>query len=135
MDRSTILKLVSTCLLLVLLDRIEFAYYPFQGSGKTMGFLIHPEKESLSWWVYLLSIQVQYFLWTLILWIWIPFKQHWKWVVIAFALCVIEYPITFGKPIAHLPLPWDWFFPLSASLLRLVAIFYYLGCVVKKAIE
>lgn len=132
MDRSATLKLSATCLLLIFIDRIEFAYYPFEGLDRKIPFLIYDKPMQISWYVYLISILIQHFAWTIVLWIWVPMQKEFKWVVIAFFLCVVEFHITYGRPIVTLPLPWNWFFPISCSLLRLAAVMYYLVCVVRK---
>jgi hypothetical protein len=134
MDRKTLLKTLATALLLVLIDRVEFAYYPFEGVQRYVPFLTYATPIILSWYVYVMSILVQQFLWIVLLWMWLPMGKQFKWVVIAFFLCILEFPITYGQPIASLPLPWSWYFPISCSLLRLAAILYYLGCVIKKMI-
>lgn len=123
-------KLILTAILLVLIDRIEFAYYPFQGSPIFVAFACCHEPIQLSWWVYLETIQVQHFLWTIIAFLWIPMRKEMIFIMIAFGLCVLEFPLTYGIPIAKLPLPFNWFFPLSCSLLRLAAILNFFRAVI-----
>lgn len=135
MDRETVKKLLVTSILLVVIDRIEFAYYPFQGSEVYVNFLVYETPMQISWYVYLLSILIQHFLFTLILWMWLPLKEDFKWVVFAFATCIVEFPINYGQPLVQLPLPWQWYFPVSCSLLRLFSILYYLTKVTMKALE
>lgn len=137
--RKKAVKLLATVILLIFIDRIEFAYAPFEGSKITVDLPFYEEDPEhpiyLSWFVYLESIQVQHFLWTLLAWMWLPMAKDFKWVVIAFGLCVIELPLTYGEPIAKLPLPWQWYFPLSCSLLRLGAVLYYFTRVVFKLLR
>lgn len=135
MDYKTYQKLILTVILLVIIDRVEFAYYPFEGLDRYIPFVTYDKPIIASWYVYCLSMIIQGFLWSFVAWMWLPMQKQFKWVVIAFGLCVLEFPITYGQPIATLPLPWQWYFPLSCSLLRLVAIMYYLGCVIEKAIK
>jgi hypothetical protein len=137
MNGEQLKKLIATAILLIIIDRIEFAYYPFEGVKKMVSFVCCHEPITISWWVYLVTIQVQYLLFTVILYIWIPqvMKREMLYIVIAFALCVIELPITYGRPIAQLPLPWQWYFPLSCSLLRLISIMWFLTVLVMKIIK
>jgi hypothetical protein len=130
-------KLLLTGLLLIVIDRLEFAYYPFEGVQKYVSFVCCHEPIQLSWWVYLVSIQMQHFLWTVVLYVWIPegFKRQMLAIVAAFGLCVVELPLTYGQPIAKLPLPWSLYFPLSCSLLRLVAIMWFVTEFVRKVIK
>lgn len=135
MDRRTLLKGIGTCLLLVVIDRIEFAYYPFEGNGRAVSFWCCQEPIAQSWWVQVESYYFQLFLFTVILLIWLPLKKHFIWVVVAFFLCMPEFALTYGEPIGKIPLPFEYYIPISVSLLRLVAICYYLGMSVKKALE
>lgn len=135
MERQVYLKMITTCALLLVIDRVEFAYYPFEGLDRSIPFLCCHEPIKISWWVYLISIQLQHFLWALILWMWMPMKRYFKWVVIAFGLCVIEFPLTYGEPVSQLPLPWQWYFPLSCSMLRLASIVYFIMVCVKEMLH
>jgi hypothetical protein len=135
MDRATMKKLITTGILLVVIDRMEFMYSPFQGLERYVPFACCHEPIQLSWWVYLVGIQIQYLLFTVVLYLWLPMQKEFKWVVIAFGLCVIELPLTYGRPIMQLPLPWQWYFPLSCSMLRLASIIYFLSMVLVRSIN
>jgi hypothetical protein len=128
-------KVILTIVLLFIIDRIEFAYYPFQGLDRSIGFVCCHEPISVSWWVYLISIQMQLFLFTVILYLWVPLKKEMLYVMIAFGVCVIEFPITYGWPIAQIPMPFNLYFPVSCSLLRLASICYLMYVVVKKILN
>jgi len=129
--------MTATCILLIVIDRMEFTYYPFQGVKKYVSFLCCFEPIILSWWVHLISIQMQHFLWTVVLFIWLPEEMNkpMYFVMGSFALCVIEFPLTYGIPIAKLPLPWQWYFPLSCSLLRLASIMYFITEFIRQALK
>lgn len=135
MELKTLRKAIGTALIIVLIDRIEFAYYPFEGVERYVQFLLYDTPIIMSWYVYCLSVLVQGFLWSIVAWMWLPMAKDFKWVVIAFGLCIVEFPLTYGQPITSLPLPWGWFFPISCSLLRLMAVMYYLGCLFKRLID
>lgn len=137
MNRALFIKMLATACILIVIDRVEFAYYPFEGSKKMIGFICCHKPIKISWWIYLVSVQLQYFLFTVILYIWIPdiMKKEMLYIVIAFGLCVIEFPITYGRPIAQLPLPWQWYFPLSCSILRLFSIMWFITNLIRKLLK
>lgn len=131
METKAFVKLLSTALLLILIDRAEFVYYAFDGNGKEMSFLCCHAPIAQSWWVQIESYYFQLFLFTMILLLWLPYTKAFMWVPITFFLCMPEFALTYGKPVAKIPLPFDWYIPISVSTLRLSAVCWYLYVVVR----
>lgn len=125
-----ILKGIATGLILIVIDRVEFLYYAFEGNGKKVSFWCCQEPIAQSWWVQIESYYLQLFLFTLILLMWLPFWKHFIPVVGTFFLCMPEFWLTYGEPIAKLPLPFGWYIPVSVSALRMASVCYYLTVVV-----
>lgn len=125
-------KLITIAILLILWDRIEFLYYAFEGSDRKIGFFLIGDPIRLDSYVYFASIAFQQAITAIIIYMVIPIRAA-KYFVIASLVCFVEYFLTYGQPIAKIPLPFDFYLPLSGSTLRLASICYLLwSCVFTK---
>jgi hypothetical protein len=80
--------------------------------------------------VYAASVKVGHFILPLILYILTPFKKESKLMMIAFALAFVELFFTWNEPIHKVPLPFNWWIPISTTLLKLASCCYFMwGCV------
>lgn len=136
MDVKTILKLFATAAILVVIDRVEFLYYAYDGNGVTVSFWCCHEPIAQSWWVQIESYYLQLFLFSLIGLMWLPLKKHFWPICLTFFLCMVEFAFTYGEPIAKSPLPiFGWYVPASVSTLRFLAVMYYFTMVVREFLK
>jgi hypothetical protein len=131
MDSRIFIKIA---ILLLLYDRVEFLYYLVEGSERKMGFLLMGDPIRIDSYIYFASIGLQQLIFAFILQMLIPIRAA-KFFVLASAVCFIEYFLTYGQPIAKIPLPWELYIPVSGSTLRLVSVCYFMYGEVKKAME
>lgn len=109
-------------ILLLCYDRIEYLYYAFEGSDRYIPFLFSGEPIRLDAYVYFLSIRVQQIIFILILHILIGAPKATQWVLIAFILSLIEFPLTYNEPFFKIPLPFGFYVPGSTASLKFIAI-------------
>jgi hypothetical protein len=131
MDSRTLIKIA---ILLLLYDRVEFLYYLVEGSERKIGFLLMGDPIRIDSYIYFASIGLQQLIFAFILQMLIPIRAA-KFFVLASAVCFIEYFLTYGQPIAKIPLPWELYIPVSGSALWLVSVCYFMYGAVKKAME
>lgn len=81
--------------------------------------------------VYNASVKVEHFILPLILYILTPFKKASKLMMIAFALAFVELFLTWNEPIHKVPLPFNWWVPISTTLLKLASCCYFMWECVK----
>jgi hypothetical protein len=131
MDSRTLIKIA---ILLLLYDRVEFLYYLVEGSERKIGFLLMGDPIRIDSYVYFASIGLQQLIFAFILQMFMPIRAA-KFFVLASAVCFIEYFLTYGQPVAKIPLPWELYIPVSGSALRLVSVCYFMYGAIKKAME
>lgn len=127
-------KLITIGVLFILWDRVEFLYYLVEGRDTKIGFLLMGDPIRIDSYVYFASMYLQTLILVVILQMALPLKSM-KYLVIACLLCFIEYFVTYGQPIAKIPLPWNLYIPVSCSTLRLLSVCYVLYECVKKVMD
>lgn len=118
---------------LLIWDRIEFLYYAFEGMNTMVGFPFIGNPVRIDSYVYFASISFQQIITAWIVCMFVDFRYS-RWFLFASVICFVEYFLTYGMPIAKIPLPWHLYIPVSASTLRLCSIFYLMYVAVKKMI-
>lgn len=64
-----------------------------------------------------------------------PFKKESKIMMAMFAVAFFELFLTWNEPVAQLPLPFDWYIPVSTSPLKFFSVCYFMVACIKKAFE
>lgn len=127
-------KFIIIAILFLLYDRVEFLYYAFEGSERKVGFIIKGEPIRIDSYVYFASIGLQQVIASFIIYLLLPWRSV-KYFVIASVICFVEYFFTYGQPIAKIPLPADFYIPISASTLRFVSVCYVMYECVKRVMN
>jgi hypothetical protein len=127
-------KLIAIAILLLLWDRVEFLYYAFEGRDTMVGFLIKGNPVRIDSYVYLASIYIQQVIMATIIYLLFPINAA-KYLVLACLICFVEYFLTYGQPITRIPLPRDFYIPVSGSTLRLLAVCFFMWRCVQKALN
>jgi hypothetical protein len=124
-------KLITVGILFILWDRVEFLYYLVEGRDTKIGFLMIGDPIRIDSYVYFASMYFQTVIIALILQLVLPLESM-KYFLIACLLCFLEYFVTYGRPIAKIPLPWELYIPVSCSTLRLLSVCYVMWDCVKR---
>lgn len=132
---------ITVSILLMLFFFCEYFYLHWENDHTPvkilLGHLVSVEYIRLDSYIYNFSIKFEQFFCVAILYTAVkPLRQYSVWVLYAFALSIIEYPLTYNEPIAKYMLPdliiFHPYISVSTALLKLFAVFYFMwGCVVK----
>ncbi len=112
-------------------------YLPWVGNNTPVDILFKPFDIRLDSYIYNFSIKFEQFFCAAIVYTSVkPLQKYSQWVLYAFALAIIEYPLTYNEPIAKFMLPdlliFHPYIAVSTALLKLFAVLYFMiGCVIK----
>lgn len=129
MERKNYLILSFLVLLFFLM---EYLYLPAEGNTTPVKIVFKDFSIRLDSYVYFAAIKVEQFIFVVVLHIILPMKDYTKWLVYSFLAAIVEYPLTYNEPIYKLPLPLDFYIPVSTASLKFTAVAYFMtGCVRK----
>jgi hypothetical protein len=130
MDR---LKYLIVSILTVVFFILEYTWIPFEDIPifYKVPFIYDGGPVRLDSWIYNASVKIEHFIVPLILYVLTPFKQECK-LMGAFALSFIEFFFTWNEPIGKIPLPFEWWIPISTALLKLVSICWFMWVCIKE---
>jgi hypothetical protein len=115
----------------------EYMYLPFEGNTTEVKILLKDFSVRLDSYTYLLFIKLEQLIFVLVVRLFV--KENSIWMLYAFGLAMIEYPLTYNEPIAKIMLPdfWGWqpYIPVSTATLKFSAVCYFMWGCVKKVFE
>lgn len=127
-------KYIAVSILIFVYFLLEYAWIPWSGVPEyyEVPFVYSDGPVRLDSWVYNACVKVEHLILPLILYILTPFKRESKLMLLAFGLAFVEFFFTWNEPIAKIPMPFDWYIPVSTSPLKLASICYFMvSCVIK----
>lgn len=129
-------KLITIAILLLIYDRLEYAWYVVEGMNVyyKVPYVFTGNAIRIDSWVYLASVKVQHIVTIYILHILLPMREYTKWILVAFALALIELHLTYNEPFMRIFLPvignWQPYIPVSTATLKLASVCYFIfGCI------
>lgn len=115
----------------------EYMYLPFEGNTTEVKILLKDFFVRLDSYTYFLFIKLEQLIFVLVVRLFV--KENSIWMLYAFGLAIIEYPLTYNEPISKLMLPdfggWQPFIPVSTATLKFSAVCYFMWGCVKKVFE
>jgi hypothetical protein len=115
----------------------EYMYLPFEGNTTEVKILLKDFSVRLDSYTYFLFIKLEQLIFVLVVRLFV--KENSIWMLYAFGLAMIEYPLTYNEPIAKIMLPdfWGWqpYIPVSTATLKFSAVCYFMWGCVKKVFE
>jgi hypothetical protein len=128
---------ITVSILLILFFFCEYFYLAWEGDSSPVPILLKDFTIRKDSYIYFFSIKFEQFFCVAILYTAIKSMRSYSiWVLYAFALAIIEYPLTYNEPIVKYMLPdliiFHPYIAVSTALLKLFAVLYFMwGCVVK----
>lgn len=128
---------IAVSILLVLFFFCEYFYLPWVGIKTPVPILLEDFTIRLDSYIYNFSIKFEQFFCVAIVYTAVrSLRSYSQWSLYAFALAVIEYPLTYNEPIVKCMLPdlivFHPYIAVSTALLKIFAVFYFMwGCIVK----
>lgn len=131
-------KYILLSILVFLFFLMEYLYLPFEGDTSPVRIPLMNFTIRMDSYVYYFCMKFEQLIFALVLYILLP-KHLTKWVVLTFAMAVVEYPLTYNEPIAKLLLPklfgYQPYIPASTATLKFASVCYFMYGSVKKAME
>lgn len=131
MDRQKYL-LVSILLIIFWFLEYVWVYWEDVPIFYNVPFVYDGGPVRLDSWVYNVSIKLQHIIGVLFVYILTPFKKESKIMLIAFGLALIEFFFTWNEPIAKIPLPFEWWIPISTATIKLMSVCNFMYACQKK---
>ena len=131
------LRYVAVSVLVLLFFLTEYVWIPWADLKIyiKVPFIYEDGPVRLDSYIYNASVKVAHFIAPLILFLLTPFKKECKYMMIAFGLAFFEFFLTWNMPVAQIPLPFNWFIPISTSPLKFASVCYFMWAAIKKAFE
>jgi hypothetical protein len=119
---------------------MEYMYLPFEGNTKEVKVIFKDFSVRLDSYMYFLFIKVEQIIAVLIVQQLLPdFWKYTRWLVLAFFLALIEYPLTYNEPMYKILLPefgsWQPYIPVSVAMIKFIAVCYFMYGCIKKVFE
>lgn len=131
------LKYFSVSILVLLFFLLEYVWFPWDGSPITykIPYVHEGNPIRLDSLIYHAGVKVQHIILPLITLILMPFKKESKVMIFTFSLAFFELFLTWNEPIAKLPLPFDWYIPVSTSPLKFFSVCYFMTACIRWAFK
>lgn len=130
-------KYVAVSILVLIFFLLEYVWIPWDGSPVryTIPFIHDGPPIRLDSLIYHAGVKVQHIILPLITLILMPFKKESKVMIFTFSLAFFELFLTWNEPIAQIPLPFDWYIPVSTSPLKFFSVCYFMTACIRRAFE
>ena len=131
------LKYIAVSFMVLIYFLLEYIWFPWEDSPVryTIPFIHEGAHIRLDSLIYHAGVKVQHVILPVIILILTPFKRESCLMIAAFSLAFFELFLTWNEPIAKLPLPFDWYIPVSTSPLKFFSVCYFMVGCIKKAFE
>lgn len=131
------LKYFTVSILVLVYFLLEYVWLPWADVPVTykVPFVHQGNPIRLDSLIYHAGVKVQHVIVPVITLILMPFKKESKLMIIAFSLAFFELFLTWNEPILQLPLPFNWYIPISTSPLKFASVCYFMWSCIKKSFE